>query len=153
MITTNAGNLAVRQRARSALYIEEVEKACRQNAEVVKKKAQQFSQRRFFSLEDLRRMGHPYAVRAPHPPVAAHILSRQSGKLYGMWKVSVVKTDPNRVVYTVYNRAPYAKYMMGTTKMIPRPILDEALTRTKDERARNIKRARDRAYQRARRAI
>ncbi len=146
MLTTNAGNLAARMRTRSQHYAKECAVALRENAETLKRKAQQFSQRRFFSLRDLRKMGHPYAVRAPRPPVRAHILNRQNGRLYQAWRVSVVRPNTDRVTATVYNTAPYSRYMLGTRYMIPRPILDEALARTNDVRARNLKRARDRAY-------
>lgn len=146
MLVTNAGNLAARQRRRSVQYIKEIEQANRENAEVLRRKAAQFSQRQFFSTKQLAEMDHPYAVRAPRPPVRAHIINRQSGTFHKSWRVSTVRTGTDRVVSTVYNTAPWSKYMMGTKYMIARPILDEAMARTKTERDRNIKRARDRAY-------
>lgn len=146
MIVTNAGNLAARQRRRSEKYIAEVQEANAQNAGVLMKKAKQFSQRQFVSTAQLRRMGHPYAVRDPRPPVRAHIINRQNGLLYQSWRTSNVRTGTDKTVATVYNTAPYSRYMMGTTKMIARPILSEAMSRTRVERERNINNARRRAY-------
>lgn len=146
---TNAGKLAQQQRARSQKYAQEVQAAVRQNAEVLKRKAMQFSQRQFFSLKALRKMGHPYAVRDPRPPVQAHIINKQSGDLYGKWRINV-KKNSDGMTATVMNTSEHAKYMMGGPKsrMIPRPILDEAMKRTQDERRRNLRNARRRGYYR-----
>lgn len=147
MTVSNAGYLVTRLRSRSDKYVEEVRAAVRDNANLVYVKARQFSQRRFFSLAQLRKMGHPYAVRNPRPPVRAHIINRQSGALYGAWRVNV-KKNPDGITCTVMNTAPWAKYMLGTKKMIARPILDEAVARTKAERDRNLHNARRRGYYR-----
>jgi hypothetical protein len=148
-LTTNAGNLAARMRRRSKKYVAAIREATRENAHVLMKQAQNFSRARYYSLKQLAQMGHPYAAAHPAPPKPAHLINRQSGVLHGAWKVSY---RPNRdgATATVYNVAPHSRYMMGTRLMIPRPILDEALKRTKAARDRNINRARDRAYRRTR---
>lgn len=151
-ITSNARNLAVSMRRRSKLYAEAITEATRENAETVRKQAYNFSRNRYYSLKQLRQMGHPYSRRAPMPPKPAYLINRQGGQFRAGWQVRWTRTKDG-AVGTVYNRAPHAEYMMGTRKMIPRPILDEAMRRTKRERDRNIKRARDRAYQRNRRAL
>jgi len=148
-ITTNAGELAARLRARSEQYAREVRAANEQNANLVMRKARQFTAQRFFSLADLRRMGHPYAKRRPFPPVRPHILNRQNGEVHRAWLVRVRRYADGSTA-SVVNTAPYAKYMTaeGTTKMIGRPVLEEALERTRGERASNMRRARRRGYYR-----
>lgn len=148
-ITTNAGELAARMRARTENYVREVRAANEENARVVMRKARQFTSQRFFSLSQLRKMGHPYAKRAPMPPVRPHILNRQNGRLHNSWLVRVRRYADGSTA-SVVNTAEYAKYMTadGTTKMIGRPVLEEALKRTAGERARNLRNARRRGYYR-----
>ena len=151
-ITSNARNLAVKLRRRSKKYASEITEATRENAETVRKQAYNFSRNRYYSLKQLRQMGHPYSRRVAAPPKPAHLINRQGGQFRAGWQLRWTRTKDGAVA-TVYNRAPHAQYMMGTRYMIPRPILDEAMKRTKRERDRNIKRARDRTYQRNRRAL
>ncbi len=148
-ITTNAGVLAGRLRVRSQQYVKEVREAQKENGDLLLRKCKQFTNQRFFSTSQLRRMGHPYATRDPRPPVRPHILNRQSGALHERWKVNV-RNYPDGVTVSVVNTAPYAKYMTedGTTKMIGRPVLEEALRRTQAQRSRNLRNARRRGYYR-----
>ncbi len=148
-ITTTAGVLAARLRVKSEQYVKEVRAAQAENGTVLMRKARQFTAQRFYSTKQLRRMGHPYAKRAPRPPVKPHILNRQNGLLHQSWKVNTRRYSDG-VTVSVVNMAPYAKYMTadGTTKMIGRPVLEEALKRTKDERTRNLRNARRRGYYR-----
>ena len=148
-LTTNAGNLAARMRRRSGKYVAEIRQATRENAETVKRQAQNFSRARYYSLKQLAQMGHPYAVAHPSPPKPAYIVNRQSAAFHGAWRTAY-RPNSDGATATVYNIAPHSKYMTGGKRstMIPRPILDEALKRTKRARDLNIKRARDRAYRR-----
>lgn len=146
-VTTNAGNLAKRLRARSQKYVREVKEAQVQNADLLLQKAKQFSQQRFFSLGQLKAMGHPYAKRDPRPPVRPHIINRQGGQFYQSWKRQV-RQFGDGVTATVYNTAPHSRYMLGTKLMIERPVLDEAERRTQAARARNLRNARRRGYYR-----
>ena len=147
VIVTNAGNLSARTRARSRLYAEQIVQAQIDNAKLVETKAKQFSQTRYFSLPQLRRMGHPYAKRAPAPPVRPHVINRQSGKFYQSFKRAVIR-NADGVYTSVYNTAPWARYLQaaGTKKMIGRPVMEEALARTKAQRDRNLANARRRGY-------
>ena len=149
VIVTNAGNLSGRMKSQSAKYVAEVKQAQKDNAALVLQKVKQFSAQRFFSLPQLRSMGHPYAVRDPRPPVKPHIINRQSGAFYGAWHLRVL-SNAQGVFASVYNSAPWARYMVGggKSKMIARPILDEALRRTQAQRDRNLRNARRRGYYR-----
>ena len=147
MITSNANRLAATMQRRGESYVKEVQQALKKNTKVVYTKARQFSQRRFASLADLRRMGHPYAAKRPgRLPVAAHIINKQLGKFHRSWHWNFI-VGTNMAKGTIWNAAPYAKYFTRKTKyMIERPVLKEALKRTKSERNQNMKAARGRAY-------
>ena len=132
---------------RAERYVEEVNEAVRDNTKLVYKKARQFSQRRFASLADLRRAGHPYARLHPgRLPVAAHIINKQLGKFHRSWRWNFIVGGNMNAKGTIWNAAKYAKFMLGTKYMIERPVLKEALKRTESERDQNIKVARGRAY-------
>ena len=95
------------------------------------------------SLSDLRRMGHPYASRygdqglSLHDPVfqvhsqggrlASSIFMKQEQASFGAGRVRASVS----VGYD-QNRAPYALYVVfGTSKMIPRNVLDGSLQEVK----------------------
>lgn len=145
VVQTNAGNLAARMRHRSKLYPQQITEAQRQNADELLAKAKQFSNRRHYSLEQLRQMGHPYAKRNPRPPVAAHIINKQSGAVYAGWHRQV-RRNSDGATATVYNTAPHSGYLLSgpKSKMIRRPIMEEALRRTQAQRERNLRNARRR---------
>lgn len=146
MITSNANRLAAGMERRSDNYLKEVREAVKKNTKVVYTKARQFSQRRFASIADLRRMGHPYSrLRPGRLPVAAHIINRQLGKFHRSWHWNFIVGN-DLFKGTVWNAAKYAKFMLGTKYMIERPVLQEALKRTKSERDQNIKVARGKGY-------
>jgi len=146
MITSNAKRLAVGMEWRSENYLKEVSAAIKKNTKVVYTKARQFSQQRFASLADLRRMGHPYAAKHPgRLPVAAHIINKQLGLFHRSWHWNFIVGN-NMSKGTIWNAAKYAKFMLGTKYMIERPVLKEALKRTKSECDQNIKVARGRGY-------
>jgi len=146
-VTSNAKQLSARIERRSAWYVKEIQEATKENGELVRKRARTFTARRYFSLKQLREMGHPYAKRAPRPPVAAHIINRQTGEIHRRWTLTHRRTVDGILVW-VTNQAKHAKYMLGTTKMIVRPVLEEAVKRTKPQRDRNIRNARRRVYYR-----
>ncbi len=146
MITSNANRLAVGMERRGENYLREVHGALKKNTKVVYTKARQFSQRRFASLADLRRAGHPYArLRPGRLPVAAHIINKQLGLFHRSWHWNFIVGN-NMSKGTIWNAAKHAKFMLGTKYMIERPVLKEALKRTKSERDQNMKAARGKAY-------
>ena len=148
MLTTNAKKLADTMHRRTK-YPRHVAQAMKQNAKVVKTKARQFTQRRFYSLKQLREMGHPYATRDPRPPVKPWIINRQTGDVHDKWRVHYQRTrDGARA--TVSNTSAHAKYLRGTRVMIVRGVLEEAIKRTKAERDRNVRNARRRGLRASR---
>jgi len=148
MITSNANKLSATMGRRGENYLKEVAGAIRKNTRLVYIKARQFSQRRFASLDDLRKMGRPYAAKHPgRPPVRAHIINKQLGKFHRSWHWNFA-FGRTQVKGTVWNATRYGKYFTarGTKFMIARPILEETIKRTQQERDQNIKVARGRAY-------
>ena len=148
-ITSNAQSLAATMTLRTERYLAEIGAATRQNAKLVYEMAQQLSQTRYFSLETLALMGHPYSRRYSNPPLRAAIVNRQSGQLYRGWRWTYTR-QPDGWLAVVYNSSAHARYMPGTTRMIPRPIIEEALQRTENARRGNMGAARKRGLEAAR---
>lgn len=86
------------------------------------------------SLADLARLGHPYARRGPssslsHPLWQVH---KQTGRLLsskfsGVKEASITsgKLDASAFVGLNETKAPHALHVIfGTSKMIPRPVLE-----------------------------
>lgn len=81
------------------------------------------------STDQLRRMGHPYAARAPAPPLPPYVINRQKGLFAGSWKIEEPRATPAGLISSLTNTAPYASFLRGGTgKMIARPF-DEYLRR------------------------
>ena len=146
-IITNAGSLADGMQRRTNKYLKEVRGAVKDNTRLVYKKARQFSAQRWWTPEQLRKAGHPFAALRPAWIARAHRIARQSGSFYRAWHWNfIAMTDGAKG--TIWNASGVARFMNKTVKMIARPILTEALKRTKGERNRNIKNARRRGYYR-----
>lgn len=97
------------------------------------------------SLDDLRKLGHPYATRSPqdiHDPIFQ--IHEQSGNLLQSKTSGVDGADIDSGVLRASawvklddSLAPYAAFIVyGTSKMIPRPVLmgsrDEVLPQITD---------------------
>jgi hypothetical protein len=127
---------AWRQAAQSDLP-REVEGAMQDCADMVLRKAQEYSSNRYFSLRELRKMGHPYAVR--YGPASAGIpdflVNYQSGRFWGSWQAAILRRSGTDYEISVTNTAPWATYLItGTKKMRQRPIIEAAFEATKEER-------------------
>jgi len=100
-----------------------------------------------YSAAMLRKMGHPYARRAPNPPGDPGIINRQSGDFALAWSMESPRLQGNRMRSAVRNPAHYAGYLdKGTRLMIDRPIrsiVEKSIQRRRMER---IKRAIKRAF-------
>lgn len=125
VFTSNAGKLGVRWRARARALDEELYNSQKQIADKMLKEARRLSSFRMYRIG--KDPGYPYAVnRKPgYPPVPGppEYINIQSGKFVKAWSARITKT-PTGITTTVYNRMPYSRYMVGTSKMIPRPIAD-----------------------------
>jgi len=86
-----------------------------------KKFAMSMSKGAYSSLQ-LARMNHPYATRNPRPPAPPQLINRQSGAFLNAFRVSSTLTA-SRMVATLVNTSPEAKFLVsGTKNMIARPI-------------------------------
>lgn len=87
-----------------------------------------------YSLAALAKLGHPYAKRAPKPPMDAAIINRQSGRFLLAWRVSPVERSLAGIGIRVVNDAPYADYLdKGTSLMIQLPIIQRLEERLQPE--------------------
>lgn len=114
-------------------FIRTVNKTMKNVADILNKKIEDNISLDDHSLEDLRKLGHPYARRSP---VGIHTPSYQVHKQSGRLKDSQFSGTTNAQVLsgkleaTAYagldaNRAKHAEYIIfGTSKMIPRPVLE-----------------------------
>lgn len=80
-----------------------------------------------YSLKELRKMGHPYAKRAPNPPMMAGVVNVQSGQFRAAWSRKLGQFGNwwfGGMRSTLTNASPEAGYLKSgpRSKMIARPI-------------------------------
>ena len=147
------------------LYLKEVSDANFRNGMLIYDLVRSYSAQEFFTMNELRLMGHPYRrlgielddkKRAGYlkgdvglPPYIVNRHSRttvETAGFYDSWTVTrrEEKSAKGQISILIVNTAPYGKYFnaKGTKKMIGRPILEQALEKTKDERRYNLNMAR-----------
>jgi len=127
---TNAGSLATNKRILAGRTEARLRGVARLEAEKMKFVAQSLSGGTL-SLSQLRQMGHPYARRFPPgsagPPDS--VINRQTGLFASSWRTRVQRTSGGWTI-SLWNDAPEAKYLLGTTSMRARPILEAVLAKT-----------------------
>ena len=99
-------------------------------------KARELSGYEYFSLPELARMGHPYAVRFPENSagIPDYLISMHTGLFWGDWTVVVDKLGGECSI-ELTNQAGYSKFLFsGTSRMRRRPINEAAFSMTKDAR-------------------
>lgn len=99
-----------------------------------------------YSLKRLRRMNHPYR-RPPHGIGAARpeVINVQSGRFREEWRM-VNWTSPGQksgygITVKLENRAPHARYMGGTKRMVHRPIMRAIVQTVMPEQRKNVRHA------------
>ena len=75
------------------------------------------------SLAELRRMGHPFARRAPQASPDAAIINDQGGAFRKSWRKVAPVRSGDFVTSRVVNTDPKARFMNGTKTMVKRPII------------------------------
>jgi hypothetical protein len=74
------------------------------------------------TLDELRRMGHPYSVAHPAPPQPAGIINYQTGTFSESFEVTPVRVLSKQIVVEVKSNSPIADALLrGTPTSIPRP--------------------------------
>jgi hypothetical protein len=90
-----------------------------------------------YSLARLAQMGHPYAKAHPNPPQDAAIINAQERVFLRSWFVSQPIVTSDGTYASVFNTAPHAIFLFGTSLMIARPIWKRIAQRVeKSRRAR-----------------
>lgn len=92
------------------------------------------------SLDDLRRMGHPYRRRAPQGnPHSDWIVHNQNGDLVEGLGRSAIMLRKNKIEVNITSRAKHTWYLLlGTSKMRPRDFVSAAMINREDEVERII---------------
>jgi hypothetical protein len=157
MRLSKAGHLSSAVRQEGANLVQATRNLVRQQTYEIYLRAKYLSATEYVTLKQLADMGHPYAKRhqetrklrqpakatlgqlaigfkdpnykAKHQmplPKPAYYINRHTGKFYRSWHWNLAVWWGG-VQGTVWNAAPYSPYMLGTKKMILRPILEEAV--------------------------
>lgn len=81
------------------------------------------------SLADLRKLGHPYSLRAPQPGLfPSQFVNRQGGLFIADWQ-NPTQVTVGGVLYTsVINVDPVVEFLEGTSKMVSRPIGSQVIS-------------------------
>jgi hypothetical protein len=86
----------------------------------------------YHSLYELRKLGHPYAVRWPaNYLMDDRILNKQSGEFNRSIRRTTRFTNKGATI-TVWAASPKGKFMVGTALMRPRDFMGLAMERAKD---------------------
>ena len=125
---TNAGSLAARQRYRANFVDQALKDACRAYGAAVMAQAINLSRGPLKTAALNRIKPGLYSKKRPVREMFDAIINVQTGQFENSWHFGTWAYS-GHVVVTVWNSAPYAKYMMGTTFMRERPVLDRALRR------------------------
>lgn len=92
-----------------------------------------------YSLEDLARMDHPYAVRHGSPLLPPEIINRQSGEFASEWKRTPILGSPEEPRMQVRNDSRVADFLKyGTRRMFARPIEGELEVYAEEQIARRL---------------
>lgn len=126
---TNAGALAARKRVLAGKTAEAFRAVAQGQGKEMVRVAESLSAGTLTAAA-LQKAGHPYARRRVpgSAGVADFIINKQSGDFAAAWHSRAQKTRQGWTV-TVWNDDKAAAYLMGTSKMRVRPILDEVVRR------------------------
>lgn len=139
---TNAKDLAAAYHYRAQRMRTTMRESNKHNARMLKRKAREYSGLTCHSLADLRRMGHPYATRAPNPPHPAYMIHIQSGGFRAKWYARTRVRGDDYILEFGNASGELAEWLeRGTTKMIPRPIMATIIRETQDEMQMTHRRA------------
>lgn len=110
------------------------------------KLAKQLSDTKYYSLAELRKMGHPYSRLSPRPPIQPYVINKQSGSFYEGWyridgKKLVSKKDGS-TYFRIGNTSPHSGFILLSeygTKQMHRPIfniLEKVYSKTLEKKVR-----------------
>jgi hypothetical protein len=91
------------------------------------------------STKELRRMGHPFARRAPQDSPPADIINSQSGEFKGKWRNRGVKTTSKGTSGKVRNISRKAGFMHGTPLMVKRSVVEAVKKKIRRQRRQRLR--------------
>jgi hypothetical protein len=133
-IKSNAGRIVAAYQLRINEMPNHIRGVINNRITAVVAECRNLSSRRFASTKQLRRMGHPYGKRyarrnrkAPLKalPVPPFYINRQKGLFLKSWRSRIVRRASG-FRGLVVNTTKYSGFMLGTKKMIKRPVIEEA---------------------------
>ena len=92
-----------------------------------------------FSSAQLRKMGHPYARRAPNSRFPA-VINVQTGQFRSNWHTGKANS-PDMLKTWLINDDRVADFMKGTKLMVERPIIQAVQKLIEKDRIQNLERA------------
>ena len=143
-ISQNAAYLAQKNHWKASRMEEAMHQSNMENARMLKQAGKEISSITDHSLDDLRRMGHPYAVRRPRPPHEAHIIHHQTGGRWlnfrAGWRATTKRSGGNfELRFT--NVSPVAAFLeFGTKFMIKRGPINWVIANNWEAMQRNHRR-------------
>ncbi len=75
----------------------------------------------YYSLNQLKLMGHPYSVLNPNPPLPPGIINRQSGEFYRGMVITPPRIVKNTVTISVDSQSWKRDMLLHPSRMIARP--------------------------------
>lgn len=125
-VSTNAGMLIGRWRNRQTRLTPAMRRAENEVMEYAKERAEFYSSGTSYKIG--RDKGYPYAKNRqpdyPMPTLPLYYLNMQSGELRNNWAVNTQNT-PQGFTSSLWNKMPYSGFMLGTERMVKRPILSK----------------------------
>lgn len=123
-VSSNIGSLIGRWRNREQKLTAAVRRAENRVMDYAKERAEFYSSASAYKIG--RDKGYPYAAikRADYPavPLPPYFINMQSGELQKSWAVNTQAT-PQGFTSSLWNKKEYSRFLLGTSKMIQRPIL------------------------------
>ena len=99
-----------------------------------------------YSQGQLDAMGNPYGHLRPHPLDPA-IINAQTGVFRASWLTEGPSRQGMALRSRLFNTDPKSRFLLGTKKMIPRPVALAVLKQIKGRRVARIKAAVNAAFQ------
>jgi len=121
VMTTNATELGRTNHWRRNRLLVTLHESNKANARILKRGAQEITSLTCHSLADLRRMGHPYATRAPNPPHEVHLIHSHRGAFLRGWYSRTTRHGDDFVINFGNQQTELLMWLeTGTVKMIRR---------------------------------
>lgn len=75
----------------------------------------------YYSLQQLKQMGHPYGLLNPSPPLPPGIINRQSGEFYNNMIIAPPRIVRDRITISIDAQSWKRDMLLHPSRMIARP--------------------------------